>query len=96
MVRTKNSCNSGIICSIIICIQPNPVTPEAVPFFTYTLALVVLSLLEAPLLVLFQYSCETCCHILFTFLYEGKVMTFQPSAATYKEPDVERKICKMW
>jgi hypothetical protein len=91
--REKKSCNSGIICSNIVCIQPNLVTLEAVSFI-YMLTLVVLSLPEAPLLVLVWYSCKTCWHILFTFLYECKVMTFQPTVASCKEPDVERKIWK--
>lgn len=97
MVGTKHSCNSGIICSKIICIKPNPVTLEVLPFFTYTLAPVVLSLLEAPLEVLFWYTCETCCHVLFTCFYECEVMTFQPTLKCWKEPDVaQRKIWKMW
>jgi len=58
------------------------------------LTLVVLSLPEAPLLVLVWYSCETYWHILFTFLYECKVMTFPPIVTSCKEPDVERKIWK--
>jgi hypothetical protein len=81
----------------MICIKPNLVTLEVLPFFTYTLAPIVPSLLEAPLEALFWYSCEACCYVLLTFFYEFEVMTFQSTLKSWKESDVaQRKLWTMW
>lgn len=57
---------------------------KVLPFCIYACVPAVVPLLEAPLQVLFQYGCKTCCHILLNFFYEHKTVTFEPSLESWK------------
>lgn len=64
-----------------ICTKPNLFT---VHFHTYTFAIAVLLLLEAPLTVLFWHESETCCHVFIEFL---------PQTPKKQERDLWAKFC---
>jgi hypothetical protein len=57
----------------MLCTELKLVILKVLPAHTYTLVLMVLLLLEAPLKVLFWYCCETCIYILI-FFYRCKMI----------------------
>jgi hypothetical protein len=67
----------------IICIKCNLVILKVLPF--YTLASVVLTLLESFLQALFLYGCEPCCCNMLNFFYESNIKTFEPRLQPCKE-----------
>jgi len=90
MEASKSSITWAEFIIKIICIKHNLVILKLMPF--YTLASLVLMLLETFLQVLFLYGCEPCCCSMLNFFYESNMKTFSPLLNLEKNREVPQRI----